>query len=86
MPRIVAHLTKGRTIHATLARGQTILGSIDKATVAPPSYQGDYAVMPSTVAQTLPTKGMLMSGDLTVNPIPSNYGLITYNGSSIMVS
>ena len=85
MPRIVAHLTKGRTIHATLARGQTILGSIDKATVSPPSYQGDYAVTPSNVAQTLQTKGMLMSGDLKVNPIPSNYGRIAYSGSGLLV-
>lgn len=86
MPRIVAHLTKGRTIHATLARGQTILGSIDKATVSPPSYQGSYTVTPSNAVQTLPTNGMLMSGDLKVNPIPSNYGLITWNGSTLTVS
>lgn len=84
--QIRAHLTKGRTIGASLIRGQTITGTLDKATVTPPVYSGAYEVTPSRTAQTIPTAGLMMSGDLKVNPIPSNYGLITWNGSTLMVS
>lgn len=49
-------------------------------------YEGSYEVTPSREAQTLPTSGLLMSQDVVVNPIPPQYGLITYNGSTITVS
>lgn len=49
-------------------------------------YSGDYDVTPSAVTQRLETEGMVMAHDVVVNPIPSNYGLITLNGSVITVS
>ena len=49
-------------------------------------YTGDYSIIPSANSQTLPTNGLRMTGDLTIEPIPSNYGLITWNGSVITVS
>ena len=55
-------------------------------TAAMPTYRGSYEVVPGAAAQVLPTDGLLMDGDLTVGAIPSNYGLITYNGSTITVS
>ena len=52
----------------------------------PPPYEGAYTVTPSSETQTLSTAGMKMTGNVTVNPIPSNYGLITWDGSTITVS
>lgn len=49
-------------------------------------YSGAYEVTPSAVTQRLETEGMVMAHDVVVNPIPSNYGLITWNGSVITVS
>ena len=49
-------------------------------------YEGDYHVTPTTTAQTLLTKDKKMSDYVVIEPIPSNYGLITYNGTSIKVS
>lgn len=49
-------------------------------------YTGNYEVTPSAQTQTLPTENRQMSGNIIINPIPSNYGLITYNGSVITVS
>lgn len=49
-------------------------------------YKGDYAVTPSTSTQVIPIKGKAALNDITINPIPSNYGLITWNGSTITVS
>ena len=50
------------------------------------TYAGPYTVTPSEETQVLPTQGMAMANNVTVNPIPSNYGLITWNGSTLTVS
>ena len=50
------------------------------------TYTGSYEVTPSAETQTLDVEGKRMSRPLTVNPIPSNYGLITWNGSTLTVS
>ena len=49
-------------------------------------YTGAYTVTPSADAQTLQTNGLRMTDNITIEPIPSNYGLITWNGSTITVS
>ena len=49
-------------------------------------YTGVYAVTPSAETQTLQTNGLRMLDNVTINPIPSNYGLITWNGSTLTVS
>ena len=51
-----------------------------------PPYEGDYEVTPSAEEQTLPTANRLLNKNIVVNPIPQNYGLITYNGYEITVS
>ncbi len=49
-------------------------------------YTGAYEITPSQETQTLGTKNKRMTGNVTINPIPSNYGLITWNGAFITVS
>lgn len=49
-------------------------------------YDGPYEATPAATAQTFPTTGKLMVREFTVNPIPSNWGLITWNGSTLTVS
>lgn len=49
-------------------------------------YTGETTVTPSAVEQRLATTGLLVSTDIIINPIPSNYGLITWNGSTLTVS
>ena len=49
-------------------------------------YGGPYKVTPTQGTQVLETKFFKMTDNVTVNPIPSNYGLITWNGSYLMVS
>lgn len=51
-----------------------------------PAYEGSYVATPSAEAQVLETKNLRMTDNVTVNPIPSNYGLITWNGSVLTVS
>jgi len=49
-------------------------------------YEGPYEVTPSRETQILPAAGKLMLEAVVVNPIPRNYGLISYDGFSITVS
>lgn len=49
-------------------------------------YEGDYAITPGADPVLLSTKDKRMTDDLVINPIPSNYGLITWNGSTLTVS
>ena len=49
-------------------------------------YRGSYEVTPSREMQMLDTEGFLMTAPVVVHPIPSCYGLITYNGFEILVS
>lgn len=49
-------------------------------------YSGPYAVTPSEHTQVLHTANLSMANDVTVNPIPSNYGRITWDGHTLTVS
>ena len=54
--------------------------------IYPNPYTGDTEVTPSAELQTLRTAGFMLHDDITINPIPSNYGLITWDGSTLTVS
>ncbi|MBO7667045.1 MAG: hypothetical protein J6T26_01160 [Firmicutes bacterium] len=49
-------------------------------------YDGEYTVTPSDQEQTIPIQGKTGRQNLTVRPIPSNYGLITRVGAILTVS
>lgn len=49
-------------------------------------YAGPYIITPSEDTQVLNTTGLKMTDNVTVEPIPENYGLITWNGSVLTVS
>ena len=49
-------------------------------------YDGAYVITPSAEVQTLLTENLRMTDNVTINPVPSNYGLITWNGSTLTVS
>lgn len=51
-----------------------------------PVYTGETVITPSTTEQVLATAEKVMTRNIVINPIPSNYGLITWNGSTLTVS
>lgn len=72
--------------HSAVAESPVYTTDVVADITTMPSYKGSYEVTPGQNAQVLPTDGLMMSGDVTIGAIPSNYGLITYNGSVITVS
>lgn len=49
-------------------------------------YEGSYTFTPSAEEQRARTRGKVLYDDIVIEPIPQNYGLITYNGRIITVS
>lgn len=49
-------------------------------------YEGVYEVTPTRYTQILPTAGLGMAQDVIVNPIPPEYGLVTWDGHVLTVS
>lgn len=49
-------------------------------------YTGQTVVIPTGTRQILPTTGTLLTQDITIEPIPHNYGLIRRKGSILTIS
>lgn len=49
-------------------------------------YEGEYVITPSGAVQILEIKNKTATQNITIQPIPQNYGLITWNGSVLTVS
>lgn len=49
-------------------------------------YEGQYVFTPTRETQIVEGQGLMLTQNITINPIPSNYGLVTWNGSTLTVS
>lgn len=49
-------------------------------------YSGPYEFTPTSEPQTVTIGGLLAERDITIRPIPNNYGLIEWNGSTLTIS
>lgn len=83
-----ATFNQGNTLHACFQGADTLDASLNSTVYIPvvDVYEGPYEATPTQFTQTLSTEGFTMAQDVIIHPIPSNYGLITYNGSIITVS
>lgn len=68
----------GSTVPITFGYNVTIIGA--------DTYHGSYEFTPSQEAQTIPIENQRAEHDIIINPIPNNYGLITWNGAVLTVS
>lgn len=49
-------------------------------------YDGDAIITPNNTQQVLVTAGLIVDSNITINPIPSNYGLVSWNGNVLTIS
>ena len=49
-------------------------------------FTGDYTYTPTQETQIIPINGKKAIQDITINPSPQTYGLITWDGSHLTVS
>ena len=73
------HLSVGNLDGLSLSAGEVVNIGADK-------YEGSYEWTPAATEQTIPINGLEAKADIVIKPIPNNYGLVTYNGSTITVS
>ena len=57
-----------------------------KEEIVSDEYDGAYEFTPTDETQVIPIQFKTASRDITINPIPNNYGLITWDGSTLTVS
>ncbi len=80
-------IKKSVLLSGDLNPSQTIEGilTIPPVIVTKP-YEGSYSVIPSAETQILETKETWLSDNIIIDPIPNNYGLITWDGAILTVS
>lgn len=90
-------ISPGASVTASVSAGAVVAASVTPSAAidvdvgtqtyrTPDPYLGAYEATPTQDTQTFATSGMTMAADFVVNPIPSNYGLITWNGATLTVS
>ena len=50
-----------------------------------PVYTGETVITPSTTEQVLATAEKVVTRNITINPIPENYGRLLYSGNTLTV-
>lgn len=48
-------------------------------------YDGSYSFTPSDEEQIIQSRNLVMRQNITIAPIPNNYGRVSYNGSVITI-
>lgn len=61
-------------------------GSIVINKIVADEFEGAYEYTPSNETQTIPIAQKKAVRNITINPIPQNYGLITWNGAFLHIS
>ena len=87
MDRIIGTLAGVGGISCTLSGSETLHADmrIPKIVQTNP-FEGEYEYTPTQAEQIIEIEGLRAVSNITINPIPSNYGLITWNGSTLTVS
>ena len=85
MDKLVGRLAPAGNLAGSLAGRDTLTGDL-AALKTFEEYGGAAEITPSTETQVLNTGGKHVAQNIVINPIPSNYGLITWNGLTLTVS
>lgn len=84
---ITGRLTAEARLSGRLSPVERIKGDITiPAKILPEEYHGSYDITPGPEAQILETGEHWLPDNIIIEPIPSNYGLITWDGSALTVS
>lgn len=81
-------ISQGSIRISSVVGGTVRPATIDVAHVDFPvtPYAGAYEFTPSDEIQTITINGRVAERDITINPIPQNYGRIDWNGAFLTVS
>lgn len=83
---LIGKIQSAGQLQGSVSAEEQMKGSFNLFELPENQYEGSYVFTPSSQTQYAPTAYMTLLGDIKINPIPSNYGLITYDGTIITVS
>lgn len=86
MERITAKIRAKQAIRATVNVADAISGKLAFRESSANKYNGKYHFTPTQKTQIAQTENKILLQDIIIDPIPKNYGLITWNGSFLKVS
>ena len=86
IPTLKGSLSSEDNIKGALSSGDRLIGGISKLVSYYDYYTGEYNVIPNSRTQTLETANRYLTQNVIINPIPSNYGLVTWNGQCLTIS
>ena len=84
--KLSGKLSQTEGLTGRLSGSKGLSGSHSMEAVQIPSYSGSTEFTPTDSVQVIEAAGFLFEENITINAIPSNYGLITWNGSTLTVS
>ena len=84
--RLCGTLQETASLHGTLQSTADLSANL----TVPPirggiPYGGQYEVTPAEETQILPTRGRILARDIIVNPIPTNYGRVTWTSGHLLI-
>ena len=86
-PTLTGRLRAIPTLSGRLRASPTLTGNLNiPVYIDVDIYGGVTMVTPSEETQVLDTQNKTVLSDIIINPIPPNYGLITWNGFEMTVS
>lgn len=86
METLNGRLSPVLTLTGRLAANQTLSGNLTlPSVVGTEYYYGEYDFTPGEETQEIEISGLTALHNITIEPVPSNYGRIDWNGSRIKV-
>lgn len=84
--KLTGKLSSLGTLSGKLSTIGGLHGTLSLGSGTAPPYEGPTEFTPTQGTQVVEAAGFQFSQNITINPIPSNYGLITWDGSVLTVS
>lgn len=87
MDKLIGALSAVGRLDATLSSVQSLTATLSlPQAVAVDEYSGPYEFTPGNAPQVVEIANKKATADITIGPIPDNYGLITWDGATLTVS
>lgn len=87
MDVLIGNMSESERLCGKLSGNSTLTGELKAPKqIDRPIYDGAHEITPTEEVQILETEGKAVNENIVINPIPSNYGRITWDGRVITVS
>lgn len=83
---VIGEMKRAAALSGAVSARQKLSGNLATVYIAgAPHYDGEYEVTPGEQEQIIYTALKVLQQNITVKPIPSNYGRIAYDGAVLSV-